>query len=153
MMTEIAGPWSEDDVRDFLQTAVLPLRLAAVGTDGYPRVVSVWFEARGGELVCVSHRESKLVKLLRANPRVGFEVAPEKPPYHGVRGQGEVRLAPLEEDPALDRLLDKYLGGKESKVGNWLLARRDEETLVMITPLRLFSWDYRDRMSDVESGE
>ena len=45
-----------------------------------------------------------------------------------------------------EELLDRYLGGAESTLGNWLLSRREDELLISITPQRLFSWDYRQRM-------
>ncbi len=43
-------------------------------------------------------------------------------------------------------MLQRYLGGTESKLGNWLLSRAEDEILITIEPLRLFSWDYRERM-------
>ncbi len=149
---QIKGPWSERQIDEFLTGATFPLRLATVGKDGFPRVVSVWYIADGLTLQCVSHRDSQLVKLLRGNDRVGFEVAPNEPPYHGVRGQGNATLVPLGERDTLDSLIDRYLGGRESTVANWLLSRREEEMLIQIAPTRLFSWDYRERMSDVSGG-
>ncbi len=149
---QIKGPWSEQQINEFLTSATFPLRLATVGKDGFPRVVSVWYIADGLNLQCVSHRDSQLVKLLRGNDRVGFEVAPNEPPYHGVRGQGNATLVPLGDRDTLDSLIDRYLGGRESSVANWLLSRREEEMLIQIAPTRLFSWDYRERMSDVSGG-
>ncbi len=149
---QIKGPWSERQIDEFLTGATFPLRLATVGKDGFPRVVSVWYIADGLTLQCVSHRDSQLVKLLSGNDRVGFEVAPNEPPYHGVRGQGNATLVPLGERDTLDSLIDRYLGGRESTVANWLLSRREEEMLIQIAPTRLFSWDYRERMSDVSGG-
>ncbi len=125
---QIKGPWSERQIDEFLTSATFPLRLATVGKDGFPRVVSVWYIADGLTLQCVSHRDSQLVKLLRGNDRVGFEVAPNEPPYHGVRGQGNATLVPLGERDTLDSLIDRYLGGRESSVANWLLSRREEHT-------------------------
>jgi nitroimidazol reductase NimA-like FMN-containing flavoprotein (pyridoxamine 5'-phosphate oxidase superfamily) len=152
MTVQVKGPWSDRDIGEFLEAARIPMRLATVGRDGFPRVVSVWYLADGLSLQCVSHRDSQLVKLLRANDRIGFEVAPNEPPYHGVRGQGVATLSPLGDRDTLDNLIDRYLGGAESAVANWLLSRREEEMLISIEPLRLFSWDYRERMSDVRSG-
>ena len=152
MTVHVKGPWAEQEISDFLDTATFPLRLATVGKDGFPRVVSVWYLADGLNLQCVSHRDSQLVKLLRANDRVGFEVAPNEPPYQGVRGQGIATVSSLGERDTLDNLVERYLGGAESAVANWLLSRREEEMLISIAPVRLFSWDYRERMSDVNGG-
>ena len=149
---QLRGPWTESQIAEFLGTARYPLRLATVAKDGFPRVVSVWYLADALQIFCVSHQDSHLVKLLSANDRVGFEVAPNEPPYHGVRGQGRAALSPLGENDTLDRLVERYLGGAESSVANWLLSRKDEEVLITLSPTRLFSWDYRERMSDVDGG-
>jgi nitroimidazol reductase NimA-like FMN-containing flavoprotein (pyridoxamine 5'-phosphate oxidase superfamily) len=148
MAIKLKGPWSLDEIDVFLSQANLPLRLACVGSDGFPRVVSLWYQYQGGTLYCVTHQDSKLVALLQADDKVGFEVAPNEPPYHGVRGQGRVALAPLESSSTLEDLLKRYLGSVESNLANWLLSRSDEELLITISPHRLFSWDYRERMGD-----
>ena len=142
------GPWSDLQITRFLQDSVIPLRLGCVGADGYPRVVSVWYLYQDGRLLSVSHRDSPLVALLRGSGRVGFEVAPEQPPYRGVRGQGVAMLSSEGAGAVLDQVLRRYLGGVDSRLAKWLLSRRAEEVLIGIEPQRLFSWDYRERMRD-----
>jgi len=148
MPTSHKGPWSPADIDQFLTDTHFPVRLACIAGDGYPRVVSVWFMYRQGQLFCASHRSSQLVALLRANPRVGFEIGPNEPPYCGVRGQGDAQLDSDGGAGMLEQLLDRYLGGADSALAQWLLSRREEEMLITITPRRWFSWDYRQRMGE-----
>ena len=146
MSVTMKGPWSESQIEKFLQECVIPLRLACVGADGFPRVVAVWFLFQGGRFHSVSHQDSQLIALLRDSNKVGFEVAPEKPPYYGVRGQGIASLTHEGAGDVLDQVLQRYLGGTDSGLAQWLLSRRDEEVLISVEPKRLFSWDYRERM-------
>ncbi|MEM9255744.1 MAG: pyridoxamine 5'-phosphate oxidase family protein [Pseudomonadota bacterium] len=140
------GPWSNQQVQDFLETTTFPLRLAVVGEDGFPRVVSVWYGFDGKTLRCVSHRSSQLVKMLQKSNKVGFEVGPNDPPYQGVRGQGLATLEPDLHGAYLTTMLERYLGGSDSELARWLLSRADGEVLITITPQRLFTWDYTERM-------
>ena len=148
MVARIRGPWSESQIEECLQESVFPLRIAISAADGFPRVVSVWFKYQQSRFYCVSHRDSHLVSMLRDNEKVGFEVSPNRPPYYGVRGQGIAELTDEGAGDVLEQLLQRYLGGSESSLGNWLLSRRDEEVLISIEPQRLFSWDYRQRMGE-----
>ncbi len=146
MAATLKGPWDKARIDTFLQDSTFPLRLACVAEDGFPRVVSVWYGYDGQYLRCVSHRSSQLVSILQRCERVGFELAPNEPPYHGVRGQG---IATLDADgggAVLGDMLQRYLGATDSKLGNWLLSRAEDEVLITIEPVRLFSWDYRERM-------
>ncbi len=95
MALTLKGPWDKAQIDAFLHNSTFPLRLACVADDGFPRVVSVWYGYDGQCLRCVSHRSSQLVSLLQRCDRVGFELAPNEPPYHGVRGQG---IATLDSD-------------------------------------------------------
>lgn len=144
-----SGSWSRQRVDEFLEAVTVPIRLACTGPDGFPRVVSLWFRYDEGVIYCVTHQDSKLLALLRRDQRIGFEISPNDPPYHGVRGQGMVTLQPLGEADTLKVLLQRYLGGLDSGLAKWLLSRSDEETLIRIDPTRLFSWDYRERMADL----
>lgn len=146
MAATLKGPWNKARIDSFLTNTTFPLRLACVAEDGFPRVVSVWFGYDGESLRCVSHRSSQLVGLLQRCNRVGFELAPNEPPYHGVRGQGIATLDSDADGVVLREMLQRYLGGTDSKLGSWLLSRAEDEVLITITPLRLFSWDYRERM-------
>jgi hypothetical protein len=74
-------------------------------------------------------------------------LAPNEPPYHGVRGQGIARLSSAADGEVLREMLQRYLGGTDSKLGSWLLSRVEDEILITIEPLRLFTWDYRERMA------
>jgi hypothetical protein len=149
MAVILKGPWDKARIDTFLANSTFPLRLACMAEDGFPRVVSVWFGYDGKHLRCVAHRSSQLVSLLRRCERVGFEVAPNEPPYHGVRGQGIARLDVDANGEVLGQMLQRYLGGADSRLGQWLMSRVGDEMLISIEPLRLFSWDYRERMSDV----
>lgn len=146
MPATLKGPWDEAGIATFMRESTIPLRLACVGEDGFPRVVSVWYGYDGERLFCVSHRSSQLVNLLQRCDRVGFELAPNEPPYHGVRGQGIARLDSDADGVVLRQMLERYLGGTSSKLASWLLSRAEDEVLITIEPLRLFSWDYRERM-------
>ena len=149
MNVDIRGPWSETDIQQFLTQVRFPVRLACVAGDGFPRVVSLWYQYVEGLLLCVTHKDSHLASLLRNNARVGFEVSPNDPPYHGLRGQGRVELELVGSSNTLVELLNRYLGGTQSSLGKWLLSRTDEELLITVRPHRLFNWDYRERMADV----
>jgi len=149
MAVSLSGPWNTGEIDRFLDESTFPVRLSCVGNDGFPRVVSLWYRNQGLNFHCVTHRESKLAKLLQKDARVGFEVSPNEPPYHGIRGQGMASLQALDQESTLQELLSRYLGGTDSKLARWLLSRSHEEVLVTIKPLRIYSWDYRERMADV----
>ena len=124
------------------------MRLAANTPSGFPVVLSLWFLPEGNELLAAVHREARIAHRLRADPRCAFEIAPNEPPYRGVRGQA---LAELESDGAaalLARLLGRYLGSSDSSLGRFLLGRAAEELVVRLRPTRIASWDYSERMSD-----
>lgn len=148
MTTTYRGAWNQQQVGQFLQQSSFPIRLASIGADGFPRVVSLWYRQQQDTLLCVSHRDSHLIKLLQDNPRVGFEISPNEPPYYGVRGQALATLEPLGDNSTLHELLASYLGGSDSSLAKWLLERSDEELLITLAPTRIYSWDYRGRMAD-----
>jgi nitroimidazol reductase NimA-like FMN-containing flavoprotein (pyridoxamine 5'-phosphate oxidase superfamily) len=147
MSIALSGPWQQPQIDHFLSANSLPVRVSCVGSDGFPRVVSLWYQYRSNALYCVTHRSSKIITLLERDGRVGFEVAPDAPPYHGVRGQGTATISPLGDSPLLRDLLQAYLGDLSSPLSGWLLSRSAQEVIIRISPHRLYSWDYRERMS------
>lgn len=141
------GAWNEEQVAAFLSESIVPLRLACHGPSGWPAVVSLWFlPAEDGRLWCATQQQSRVVRHLSLDPRCGFEVAPNEPPYCGVRGQARVRIDPAAGRTTLERLIERYLGREETPFIRWLLSRADEEVALILEPVRLSSWDYRRRM-------
>jgi hypothetical protein len=60
------------------------------------------------------------------------------------------RLDDERAEEVLRRLIQRYLGGSDSKLARLLLDRVDQETAIAIEPETLVTWDFRERMS--ESG-
>ena len=141
------GPFSSEQIDTYLRETVVPLRLACADPDGHPLVLSLWFLWREGALWCATAPDARVVALLRAEPRCGFEIARDAPPYRGVRGQGRAELVPARGLEILEALVDRYLGTRESRFARWLLARGMVEMAIRIVPSRISSWDFSRRMS------
>lgn len=135
-------------MREFLAEARIPMRLAANTDTGFPVVLSLWFSFEGDELFAAVHRDARIAKRLKDDPRCAFEIASDEPPYRGVRGQAMARLEPEGAGELLEGLLDRYLGSTDSSLGRFLLARADEELVVRLRPTWIASWDYTRRMED-----
>ncbi len=142
------GPWTEERTREFLDEARIPMRIAANTSSGFPVVLSVWFLADRDDLLAAVHRDSRIAKRLKADPRCAFEIAPNEPPYFGVRGTAEASLESGGARELLERLLERYLGSVDSRLGRFLLGRADEELVIRLRPRRIDTWDYSERLSD-----
>ena len=141
-----SGPWSSAQVEDYLAKTIIPIRLSAISEAGWPVVVSMWFLPEQGAILCAARKTAKIVEILEHNARCGFEISGDRPPYFGVRGQAHVTLD-REMGPALlVRLINRYLGPEETPFRRWLLQDADDETAIIIHPVRVMSWDYRGRM-------
>jgi hypothetical protein len=144
----ISGPWNRDRVQAYLAETRIPMRLAANTDTGFPIVLSLWFLAEEDEILAVVHRDARIAKRLKADARCAFEIAPDEPPYRGVRGQATARLDPDGAAALLERLLERYLSSTDSSLGRFLLARAEEELIVRLQPNWMASWDYSRRMED-----
>ena len=152
-MELISGPWDHEQVSRWLDGARIPVRLGVLGDRGQPLVISLWFLHADGELWLATGADADVVRHLRRDPRVGFEVGPDIPPYRGVRGSAR---AVLEEDRGLEtltRLLDRYLDPVNDELAGWLRDQaEDDEVAVRLTDLRVSSWDFSARMAPQESA-
>ena len=148
----ISGPWSRAEVAAHLDTALVPLRLAAVAPSGWPVVLSLWFARRGDELLCATQQSAAIVRALASEPRCAFEVAGEQPPYFGVRGRARVSIEPDGDLDVLRLLVGRYLGGEEGSFQRWLLGRPTPEVVLRLDPVAISSWDYRARMGETAAG-
>ena len=142
----LAGVWTEQQIAAFMDQTRIPLRLAVQDEAGAPLVLSLWFLPQDGEFWCATNRGALLIRYLEREPRCGFELAADAPPYHGVRGQGRASLHPAEGAAILARLLERYAINPASDLARMLTAKADQEIAIRITPDRLTSWDFRRRM-------
>ena len=143
---KITGPWDMQKIGSYLDTSVVPLKLAIISARGWPVIASLWFSYEDGTIICASKEKSRVIQILKENNKCAFEVSADSPPYHGVRGQG---LAVLGHDPSgktLENLHDRFLGSSNTPFKAWLMRGASEEVIIRITPSNLMSWDYRNRM-------
>lgn len=147
------GPWSEEQAEHFLRHATVPMRVAANTADGFPVIVSLWFVYRDGILHAACPPESRLLTHLRSDPRCAIEIAVNEPPYMGLRGRAIAEIVDYAGGPVLKALLHRYLGERDaagSRLSQRLLQSADDEIALRIKPISLGSWDYTERMRDLE---
>ena len=147
MLISESSAWSQDKLVSYLENTAIPMRLAASG-DEFPSICSLWFafDPVREVIICASHESSQLVKLLTKNAKCAFEIAPNEPPYKGVRGRGEVTLTRIDVEKTLRKLIGRYLGDSNHSLAQWLLSRADQEYVIEIKPSWITSWDYGHRM-------
>lgn len=148
----VRGPWNGQKAEAFLDETVIPLRLACQGEAGFPVLASLWFVPLEGTLWCATQEGARATALLRRDPRCAFEIAPETPPYRGLRGQAEARLEPARGPEILDLLIARYLGDDDTDFARWLRSRADREVAIALEPRHLLSWDFRERMGGSAPG-
>jgi nitroimidazol reductase NimA-like FMN-containing flavoprotein (pyridoxamine 5'-phosphate oxidase superfamily) len=150
-MPTVTGAWSSDECASFLQSHDIPLRLACTRPDGSLWLLSLWYRYRDGVFECATAADADVVRFLERDDRVAFEVSTNTVPYKGVRGSGSATVDREGGDAVLRDLLERYLGGTDSDLARWLLRDDREEVRLVLDPDRLHSWDYTDRMTDVDS--
>lgn len=143
----LSGPWDLATIERYLQSTVIPVRLATAGRNG-PMVQSMWFLWRDCHLWCATQDSAVVAHRLEADPHCAFEVAGDMPPYRGVRGQGIAEIVRTDGRDVLTQLLHRYLGGTNSGLAQWLLSRADREVAIAIRPEHMTSWDFRARMQE-----
>ncbi len=139
--------WPLEVIESYLGECSIPLRIACNAGRGFPSLNSMWFEYRDGSLWCATHASSAILGYLREDPRCAFEVAPNEPPYCGVRGQARAHLMREGAGELLERLIGRYLGDSNPTLAGWLMSRVEDEWILRLDPTWVSAWDYRGRMS------
>lgn len=149
-MTNFEGVWSEDEVESFLQEVTVPIRIATRRSDGSLWPVTVWYRYRNSVFECATQATADLVHILENDPTVGIDVSTNDAPYSGIRGTGTAVLSQDGGEEVLRNLIHRYLGGTDSSLAQRLLSGDRDEVLIRIDPGEIYSWDYTDRMKDVD---
>jgi nitroimidazol reductase NimA-like FMN-containing flavoprotein (pyridoxamine 5'-phosphate oxidase superfamily) len=134
---------------DYLARVRIPIRLSCRTESGWPFVLSLWFIYRDGFIYCATQDDARIVKYLENEPRCGFEIAGDLPPYCGIRGQARARVDREQGAEILEGLLIRYLNGVENPLAKKLLAQADREVALVLDPVNCFSWDFTQRMESV----
>ncbi len=140
-------------VSGYLREAQIPVRLACHTESGWPMVLSLWYLYEDGKLYCATQQSARVVAYLEHDTRCAFEVASERPPYCGVRGQGRATFDHERGGEILERLLKRYLGGTDGDLARMLLAKQENEVAIVIEPMKVFTWDFSQRMQDIQATE
>ena len=142
----MSGSWTDKQIASFMFESKIPLRLAVQDATGSPLVLSLWYLYEDGAIWCATNGKARVVNFLTNEPRCGFEIAGDMPPYRGVRGKGHSSLHPAHGGEILERLLERYGIESKSRLATMLLSRIDEEVAIRIEPGRISSWDFSERM-------
>ncbi|WP_226004519.1 pyridoxamine 5'-phosphate oxidase family protein [Natrinema salinisoli] len=144
-MTEFRGAWTEEETDAFLQETTVPIRIATHRPDGSLWLVTLWYRYRDGVLECATQANADVVRFLRTDPEIAFDISTNRIPYRGIRGNGTVEI---DDDgrPVLRDLVERYLDDTDSSLAEWLLDEDREEVALRIEPREIYSWDYSERM-------
>ena len=137
-----------DEISRSIPDSKIPIRIAFMKSNSLPAVVSLWYVCKGGKIYCATQKTAKIVSYLKKNPLCGFEIAADKPPYKGMRGEGTARILNETGAYVLDLLMDKYLGEKKSALSKFLKDNSKTEVAIEITPKKIVNYDYSKRMKD-----
>ena len=135
-----------EEMKSFFTSYIAPMRISGISQSGYPIICSLWFEYADDVIWCATQKSAKIVRVFSENPKCAFELAPNKPPYFGVRGQGNAAIQFADADKLLERLIDRYLGDRNSRLAKILLEKVADEVAIRIEIKQIYSWDYRNRM-------
>ena len=137
-----------EEIDKFISDPKIPIRVCFIKSNSVPAVVSLWYVCRDGKIYCATQKTAKIVSYLQKNPACGFEIAADKPPYKGIRGEGNAQILNETGEYVLDLLINKYLGEKESTLSKFLKNNSKDEIAIQITPQKIFNYDYSERMKD-----
>jgi nitroimidazol reductase NimA-like FMN-containing flavoprotein (pyridoxamine 5'-phosphate oxidase superfamily) len=143
---DVDGAWSTERAEQFLRERAIPVRLACHTPRGGLWMLSLWYRYRDGHIECATGANADVVRYLRNDPAVAFEISTNEPPYRGVRGSGTVSIAPDEGKETLRALVERYLGDTNSQLAERLLSPDREEVRLTVDVDRAYSWDFSNRM-------
>jgi len=149
-MSTWTGVWSASEAESYLRDRTIPIRLACRTPAGGLWMLSLWYRYRDGAFHCATGADADVVQYLDADPAVAFEISDNQPPYKGVRGAGTATIDHDDDKEQLRDLLKRYLGGTDNELADGLLDAAREEVRIRIEPTKLYTWDFSDRMSDIE---
>ena len=140
-----SGPWSDEEIRRYLDATVIPVRLASMGT--FPLVQSLWFLPDGLDLWCATQADSRAGpppprrRPLRLRGLGGPAALPR-----GARLRARGAASPRPPPTSCPGSWTATAVPDDSPLAAWLLSRMDTRSPCGSRPRTLASWDYSPRM-------
>jgi PPOX class probable F420-dependent enzyme len=141
------------DVAQRLLASAIPARVAYTGRDGEPRVVPIWFQWTGEELVMATFPGAAKVAALRARPDVAVTIDTEgfPPDVLMLRGRAEVTdvdgVVPEYAQAARRYLGDEGAAGFLAQLGPDVRMHR-----IAVRPAWVAVLDFKTRLPRVLGG-
>ena len=131
----------DDPVVASLLTEANLARLAYVAPDGRPRVVPIWFQYRGGEIVMITGPKAAKARALAANGAVALTIDSSQAPYKVLLVQGDAVLEEVEGMAAeYPEIVRRYLGPATEAYLARLRVKRQVRIRVGIRSWRVFDF-------------
>lgn len=131
-----------------LVNLVVPLRLACFTPSGWPIIIPLWFTFINNRFYCATQENAKIIRYLKKEPKCAFDISTENPPYKGIRGQGKTIVNKDRRLEILEIVIQKYIQNKYENLRKYLLKNKENEVAIEIIPIKIFYWDYTDRMKN-----
>lgn len=119
-----------------LLNSAIPARLAYVWTDGTPRVIPIWFQWTGREIVVCSPETAPKMKAFGPGQKVAVTIDTEEWPAKALSIRGTARTEVVEgEVPEYAEMTRRYLGEEGSLVWRQQYAQMFARVVrIAITP-------------------
>jgi nitroimidazol reductase NimA-like FMN-containing flavoprotein (pyridoxamine 5'-phosphate oxidase superfamily) len=105
-----------DEVAQELLSSTIPARLAYVWRDGTPRVVPIWFEWTGSEIVMASPPRAPKLHVLATGDRVAVSIDANQWPYRALTIRGTVAVDKKQGViPEYAHAAERYFGAERGK--------------------------------------
>ncbi|HEY3108527.1 MAG TPA: pyridoxamine 5'-phosphate oxidase family protein [Chloroflexota bacterium] len=137
-----------DPVAQELLQSKVPARLAYNWTDGTPRVIPIWFQWTGREIVLGTPPLAPKLKALRANPKVALTIDDNSFPHKVLLIRGTARVEMVKGvAPEYAQAAERYFGPEQARlwVENVKKLGLTEMGRVAITPEWVAIHDFQQR--------
>jgi len=103
----------DETVRAFLEKPLIA-RLSVNGTDGYPHTVPLWFMRDSDDIVIISDRKTKKVRLIEQNPKGSIIIGGEPNDGAGYLIKGDLRIEADQDRHWLKTVTYRYESGAQA---------------------------------------
>jgi general stress protein 26 len=145
----LAGPMTEKESKDFLESKDLLIHIGTVDEKGEPNVTPAvyYFDRDSDKIYITTQKNSKKVNNLRRKNTIYFCIDDPTPPYKGVRGKATVKINDEDIDHNLSitkKIMMRAVGSLEDPTAKWLLSDTENgnEVVLEISPSYYSTWDY-----------